>query len=263
VKGNNESDVHYELKRAALRWLFERGARTIAFEVSVRTRDFSHVKVDVAAHDDHPLVESYRGPRGGWHRRKVGVVDELLAVECKASRADFFRDGRVKAALLDALAELDREREILEGEIREREPHLRVRCDLFSDETAWHYDRSADPRYARLRRRIDALSHRLHRGTKLETLRDARLFDRHYLCIPAGLLRPAELPGGWGLLEVPAGGGAARLVRDSEPRSPSEATAPEVIRKIARAGTWALLRSTGILSEPEGEDRQGTVTADR
>jgi hypothetical protein len=246
VKGSNESEAHYLLKRAALLWLYDRGVRTIAFEVPVRTPGFARMILDVAAHDHRTLVERYRGPRGGWHRRRLASVDELIAIECKATRADFLRDGGRIDRLLRTLESLDRRREVLEEEIRRREPHLAARDHLFTADVVWRYERSAHPEYVRLRRRIASVTRRLHRGTKFESLRAEGLFHRHYLCTPAGLVRPVELPEGWGLLELRGSEGMPRIAREATPTAGIEQGDRDVIRRIARAGTRALIRAVGL-----------------
>lgn len=246
MKGRNESPDHFELKRHALAWLYGRGARSIGFEVGVRTPEHRGLRVDVAALDHRSIVETRVGPRGGRRRRVAGLVDELIAVECKASRADFLRDASRTDRLLDALAELDRARERLESRLRDREPQLLARESLFDPDPVWRYERSTDPQYRALRRELARLAARLHRATKFERLRSGRLFDRHYVCAPPDTLRAAELPPGWGLLEGNGGGTGCRLVREA-PLVPSEpAQRPRVVRRIAQAATRGLLEATGL-----------------
>lgn len=252
MKGGNESDDHYRLKRAALVWLHDRGARTIAFEVPVRTPEYAHMRIDVAAWDAHRIIERTRGPRGGKRRRRVGAVDELIAIECKATRADYLKDARRLDELGAELGRLDATRARLEARIRETEPHLRSRRDLFSDESIWHYERSSSDEYRGLLARTHRISRHLHAGTKFEQLRRAGMFHRHYVCAAAGVLSATELPPGWGLLEADAANDAVRLQREAPPFEVDDHLRPEVVRRLARAGTRALLFATGLTDADGG-----------
>ncbi len=263
MKGGNESNDHYSLKRAALVWLHDRGARTIAFEVPVRTPEYAHMRIDVAAWDSHRIVERTRGPRGGKRRRRVGAVDELIAVECKATRADFLKDARRLEELATELERIDVVRERLEASIRETEPHLRSRRDLFSDETIWHYERSACEDYRDLLVKTHRITKQLHAGTKFEQLRRAGLFHRHYVCAGPNVLTPTELPPGWGLLEADAANESVLLTREASPFEVDDHLRPEVVRRLARAGTRALLFATGLTYGDGGLEARARETIEQ
>ncbi len=245
LKGENESDGHYQLKRAALAWLHSVGARSIGFEVSVLTSSFERMRVDVGAYDHHSITETRHGPRGGRKRRRIGQADELIAVECKAARADFLKDSRRCEKLEHELGVLDRYRERLEGAIRKRHPHLRARTDLFDEKPVWCYERAGDAEYDRVVKRSAALAERLQRGTKFERLRAARLFHRHWICAAEKVARVSELPAGWGLLVV-SEDGAWRVAREAERDDVAEDAHLHVLERLAQAGTRALIRESGL-----------------
>lgn len=246
MKGGNESNDHYRLKKASLVWLHNRGARTIAFEVPVRTTDFTHLRIDVAAWDHHTRIERSRGPRGGRRRRRLGQVDEFIAIECKAARADFLKDSRAEERLAAELADLDAQRDTLEALIRKQEPELRYRKDLFSDEIVWKYDRSANEDYARLRRSIRRLARQLHGGTKFDRLRQSAMFHRHYVCATPDVARPAELPPDWGLLVMDPDTEQCRIAREAALIEADPYYRGDLVQRLARVGTRALVELIGL-----------------
>jgi len=143
--------------------------------------------------------------------RRVAARVHTAIVECKASRADFLSDR----ADLDVSTTSHRRLRERRDTMRERlvprwEPHLRRQGEtLFEQTDGWDYERSrlasvrAADRDERLARRT------LLQGVKFDRLARWRLADRLLLCCPGGLVRPTEVPPGWGLLEVTRG--AVRL----------------------------------------------------
>lgn len=250
MKGENESPLHYQLKVGALVWLHRRGVRTVSFEVPVRTPGFESMKIDVGAYDDASVREVTRGPRGGRKRRILGRRDDLIAIECKAVRSDFLKDSRRIDALERRLRELEESRAQIESNIRRQEPHLFVCETLFPDDGEWKYERSLDPLYSELRKKTARISRHLHRGTKFENLARARLFHRHYLCCPEGLVQRSELPPHWGLLELKPSDSETEIeivqtaVADRQEVGVGEREG--TIRALAKAGTKALVRAAGL-----------------
>jgi len=265
MKHRGESTLHYEIKRAALLFLHETmSARLFGLEVRWRGPTWSDYVADVAAHADGPIVERTVGPRGGLKRRTVGRRDDLVVVEVKASRSDFLRDGAVTEVIARRIAALAAERDRAEARLREASPHLFRSPTLFREHGRWEYERADDDDWRRLERRIVALERRLHGGTKLESMPRDRAFHYHFVAAPPGVAEPDELPPEWGLLvfepphRLTLAREAPRLDVAPEPRA-------RVLREIARAGSRALLRQTGIrgreegLFIPEDEDERGLL----
>jgi hypothetical protein len=183
-------------------------------------------------------------------------------VECKQSRADFLRDSRVLESLLDRRRDLDRCRQELEDRVlRAAEPHLRAsRSMLFPEMEAWDFHASRSASYRELLRELRSVDRQIHGETKFWAIGRYCLADLLLIAAPAGLLRPEELPPGWGLLEFTsgqleedkdAGEGWPRL-RGAERRSSRPAHRQRLLRNIAVAAsraTWPRIAS-GAETEP-------------
>ncbi|MBC02752.1 MAG: hypothetical protein CMJ34_05530 [Phycisphaerae bacterium] len=211
-----ESFAHLELKRLAVAWLARLGCQAIATEVRC---PISKYRIDVAGwldHADGELLDAggleaerpgiaaslftnrSRGPRSKGPRRPRTIV-----VECKRSRPDFIRDDRDADRLKARLESLRRTRTKFERDLIPRsEPHLRESgSSLFPDLETWDFEGSRTSAYRRLLRTIERIERRLHGETKFHTMPRYRLADHFYLFTPTGLLKPRELPDGWGLVE--------------------------------------------------------------
>ncbi|MFM1830199.1 MAG: hypothetical protein RLZZ558_539 [Planctomycetota bacterium] len=149
--------------------------------------------------------------------RRVAARVHTVIVECKASRADFLSD---RADLDRSTASHQRLRErrdtMREHLVPRWEPHLRRHGEtLFEQTDGWDYERSrlasvrAAERDERLARRT------LRQGVKFDRLARWRLADWLLLCCPGGLIRPIEVPPGWGLLEVTRGAVRLRVMPSS------------------------------------------------
>ena len=211
-----ESIEHLELKRLAVAWLARLGCRAIATEVRC---PISKYRVDAAGWLDHAegeildagtlarerggvdatLFTTARetGPRSGPRRPRT------IVVECKRSRADFIRDDLDAESVKRRLESLRRTRRRFEEDLIPRsEPHLRESgSSLFPDLETWDFEGSRTSAYRRVLRAIERLERRLHGETKFHTMPRYRLADHLYLFTPTGLLRPNEVPPGWGLVE--------------------------------------------------------------
>lgn len=198
---------HRALKSLAIAWMMSQGCRIVAAEVTT-------------------AVPRWRVDAAGW--REGALVDESIAVECKQSRADFFRDDEARDALVSERERLLRKRrEVEESRLKVFEPHLQRRDEsLFPDAAAWDFSGSRDDGYRRILldlRRVDA---RLHGQTKFCLLARYRLADRLYILAPRGMLRPREIPDGWGLLEA---------LRDDSRRAHAQDAAPVPVRETIPA----------------------------
>jgi hypothetical protein len=126
-----------------------------------------------------------------------------VVIECKQSRSDFLRDSDHADRLLALREQLDRiRRSIEQNRIKSCEPHLRRGGSaLFADLEDWDFSSSRLPAYRQVLQRLKRIDQRLHGHTKFFLTAQYRLADFMYVAAPRGLVRPRELPSGWGLLE--------------------------------------------------------------
>ncbi|MBM3957861.1 MAG: hypothetical protein FJ313_07405 [Gemmatimonadetes bacterium] len=211
----NESGLTHRLKWAAWNWLYhEAGCRAIAFEVRLE------------------------GPAGRIADLvAVGPANRVYLVEVKSSRPDAARDRntpRDAERLRDRTTPLAGAVTLTAGILEAAASHAR-----FADPLRWKHDaayRLALAEHRRAVRRQAAHDRRLKTfSTKFHDPAYLRLGHCHYIIAPAGVLRPAELPPFWGLLdETPA------LLVEAPVKQIPDATT-HVLRAIARANTRDLM----------------------
>lgn len=192
----SETFAHQQLKRLAVRHLQRSGALAVACEVAC---PISRYRVDVAGYQDRPpLDDDGQRPR---HR----VPPRTILIECKQSRADFLRDERRTDALLAQRDDLHQLRaSIEEQQIKVWEPELReTGGSLFAEMERWDFTASQSPGYRRVIAKIRRVEKQLHGETKFCMIAQWRLADALYIAAPRGMIRRAEVPRGWGLLECP------------------------------------------------------------
>ena len=200
-----ETIQHRELKRLAVEWLRRIGCSAVAVEVRC---PLSRWRVDVAGWFDGtreepggqgPLFERSADDRGTARGRTI-------LIECKQSRADFLRDDADQASLVKTREHLEQRRlEIEEQRVKPREPHLRREGSaLFPELETWDFAASRIDSYRRVVRELRRVEKRLHGETKFGLMARYRLADHLYLFTPSGLLKRAELPRGFGLIEASA-----------------------------------------------------------
>lgn len=184
-----ETGEHRELKRLASRWLREHGHVAVGMEVADPTGRF---RVDVAAWTD----------REPCSRGLVRVKPRTVLVECKRSRSDYMRDGARASGLLA------RRSELIES-LGEHGVGLRSLFRTHRTEGVTLFDQHAVDAgrpgrvIRRLRIELTSIERRLFRGVKFARLARWRGASQLWIAAPEGMLSPAELPVGWGLLEVP------------------------------------------------------------
>ena len=200
-----ETIQHLELKRLAVAWLRRIGCTAVATEVRC---PLSRWRVDAAGWIDHapdrpaahgPLFDRRLEERGSGRGRTI-------LIECKQSRSDFLREDADQAALLRTHEHLQRRRALIEEQrVKPREPHLR-RSDsaLFPEMETWDFAASRLDSYRRVLKELRRVEKRLHGATKFGLMARYRLADHLYLFTPSGLIRRAELPRGFGLIEASA-----------------------------------------------------------
>ncbi len=210
---------HQELKALACEWLIRQGARVVATEVAApvpRWRVDAAAWIDGRDHAFHkpghdaPLFES-----SAPHADPVTTV----VVECKQSRADFFRDAeRVDGLIAERDRLSQRCRDLEETRVKVYEPHLRrAGSTLFSDLDEWDFAASRISAYRTALAELRRIEEALYGHTKFGLIPRYRLADRCLIFGPRGMLKPWEVPAGWGLVECGRRellAGAARLPRD-------------------------------------------------
>ena len=226
-----------DLRRAVLAWLAAQAPHGLALDVATRQADG---RTDLAAFWSAPRRNAAeQGPR------RLLAPARTLLVECRARRHDCWPDLADPAALLTEYRGLRDRRSDLERAIRGREPHLRADGGLFEEFGEWHYDRSRDPAYRALRRRLRHVYRSLYHGSRFEALRAAALADQLYLAVPAHTVDPHELPEGWGLLWVDA---ALRVTvaRPATDQQPPAANRLHLVQQVASAAAASVLFSQGV-----------------
>ncbi len=177
-------------------FLCDGGCLAVATEVRC---PISRYRVDAAGYQD-----SVRDGQPN-HRRRRRCPPTTIVIECKQSRADFFRDSEQTEALLARRADLQLIRQsIEEHRVKLEEPHLRRSGSaLFAELEEWDFAASRLPSYRKVLGRLQLVDEKLHGHTKFHLIARYQLADRLYLAAPRGMIRHCEVPPGWGLLECP------------------------------------------------------------
>jgi hypothetical protein len=179
----NETEEHWLLKRLALGWAYERGFNCISFEVRAPRSPY---RVDVA----------------GYRPAKDQESPIVALFECKQNRPDLDRDSVQTASVEIELRGLEERRQNLERLLAVHFPNARTPISLFPEWDPFDPEKLPHTGYRRLIRRITALQRKLEGNTKFERVSRYRLANLHFLVAPAGLVRSARVPPGWGLLEA-------------------------------------------------------------
>ena len=138
-------------------------------------------------------------------------------------------------------------RHIEERRIRTHEPHLRRSgTSLFPDLEVWDFGASRLHGYHSLLRKIQSVEQRLHGETKFFVVARYRLADRLYLAAPRGMIRPRDLPRGWGLLEHPSRrpDSGLQVVVEAPPQGTLPRHRVRLLRNIAVAASRVALEHT-------------------
>lgn len=229
-KSHGESARHLLLKRAAIAWAKARQYQAVGEEVRI---PHSHYRADVAA---------CRIDRG------QPVVSALF--ECKQARSDFLKDSRAVQATVARLAELEARKQDLDRLLGLHYPTLRASDELFQEFVVpVRAEEIGHEGYAAVQKEITLLQSRLYGRTKFSRLLRYANVSLHYLVVQPGILEPAEVPAGWGLLMLDPDSpgpddGLPSLQEITQPTFCD--TVPgrhvELLSCIARAGTRLLER---------------------
>lgn len=243
-----ESRTHRLLKSLAIDWLRSIGCRAVATEVACPIGRF---RVDVAGWLDHAEGDALPEPIASEAGRDAGPslfeaatadrrprsrqgprLPRVILVECKQSRGDFFRNDDRREALLAERERLRRSaRRIEELRIKRHEPHLRkVEAGLFEDAESWDFASTRIGAYREALARVERIERDLYGRSKFDLCRRYRLGDHLLIACPRGLVRPRELPEGWGLLECDR----SMLRRRASPDPACEAATPATRATLRR-----------------------------
>lgn len=173
-----ETDAHLRLKQLALDWARAEGFATVAPEVRVPRSGF---RADVVA------------------ARPEGTA-EVAVFECKQARSDLRKDAHAEAATRARLEELLARRAKLEALLAMHRPDLRRGEALWPEFDRWDFSGLEHGTHRRVVAEIATLRRRALGGTKFSRMVRYRCADRLWLVVEDGLLAPAEIPDGWGLL---------------------------------------------------------------
>ena len=203
-----ETKRHLQLKDIALAWLRAVGCRAVALEVACPFHRYRFDALGWLDHADDPRsVAAFGTPEGT--RESTGAKDgprapRVIAVECKQSRADFASDDADPAQLAKRKAYLLERRSVIEElRVKRRESHLKVEgSSLFEELATWEFGQSKIAAYRNVVSELEAIDAKMGIDTKFAQLARWRTADHLVVMAPAGLLRPREVPSGWGLVEV-------------------------------------------------------------
>ena len=249
----SESAAHLELKRLSLIWAQANGYPVVGTEVSLPNLRF---RLDAAAY----RPGSVRLLRFDETSRKNRWINQatlgLTAVfECKANRADLIRDCRISVQLSEKIQALSEAKLELEKQLRITAPSLLNGDALWPEYESAAFERCDDPTYHKTVRLLQTLRLQIHGQTKMEKLLKWNAANLHYLVVEPGIVRPEEIPSGWGLLVRTA----SRLQLEVLPQFtavPDERLLT-FLHRVAAAGSKATNREMGIRYEQIEAERRG------
>jgi hypothetical protein len=202
-----ETTAHNQLKKLSVTFLRHWGCHAVSTEVRC---PIARYRVDVAGWLDRapvvggeqPIEEVIAKPRAAAGEKRVA---RTVMIECKQVRSDYLRDGKETEKLLHRREQLTRIRKsIEENRVKLLEPHLcQTGTALFSEFDEWDFSSSKLTSYHSVCQALERVDEALHGQTKFSIVARYHLADYLYIAAPQGMIRPRELPPGWGLLECP------------------------------------------------------------
>jgi hypothetical protein len=194
-----ETKRHLQLKDLALAWLRALGCRAVATEVACPFHRYRFDALGWLDHaDDARAVEAFGAPLAEPRAPRT------IAVECKQSRADFASDDADPVELTRRKEYLLERRSVIEElRVKVRETHLRDdQSSLFEELATWKFGESRIAAYRKVLDELASIDAKMGIDTKFAQLTRWRTADYLVVVTPSGLLRPREVPAGWGLVEV-------------------------------------------------------------
>lgn len=178
---SSESAAHLALKRLAFEWALAHRLALCATEVRLPRCNY---RADVAACT----------PR-------VNAPNAFTAVfECKASRADFLRDGADEKTIRSEISALSGRVHSLRAMIGQHRPDLRLGDELFPEFEVIDLRGVRHHTHTRLTAKLRSAQNKLLEGTKFAKLARWRCASLMYLVCEDEIIRANEVPDGWGLL---------------------------------------------------------------
>lgn len=225
-----------DLIRASMGWLMTHDPSGVGTKVPTR---FSQYQADVAA-----FWSSAKGRH--LHPYQTAII------ETRRDRKHCWPDTSRHEDLLPQLKEMKNQKQLLEAEIRAKEPELRDSDLLFDDIESWNYAASKNRDYHKCRRKIEHLEKALYKGSRFERIRSAKVADFLYLAVPTDLVHPHELADGWGLLYVDTSL-EVTVVKEAEKWDCPETNKLHLVQNISAAAKKQVLFSFGVYEDKENQ----------
>ena len=222
---SGETAAHFTLKRLAVEWALAHRLSLCATEVRLPRCNY---RADVAA----------ATPRITANNAKTAVL------ECKASRADFLRDGASEAAVRREVIELTQRVQVLRGLIGAHRPDLRCGDELFPEFEAVDLRGTRHDTHDRLTAKLRIAQNKLLDGTKFSKLARWRCADLLYLVSEHGVAETYEVPDGWGLLVREGDQLVLRIKPVLNPTSVEHRL--NILERIAASTTREVVRGLGL-----------------
>jgi len=221
--GFGESDAHRRLKELTLVWAYRRGYRCCATEVHAPRSPY---RVDVAG------VRIDRNSR----------MSTVAVFECKQSRNDLLRDNRRGNDLREKLTQLQERRKKLETLLAVHHPTLRRSDSLFPEWASFDFTVLDHQGYKQTICKIGRVQRQLLQNIKFDLVTHYRLGNLHYLVAPAAMIDPAEVPLGWGFLQVESDG---TIIETTIPTRFNQIGSSDWVVRIGQALTAREVRKLG------------------
>ncbi len=222
LKSTNETELTYDLKWAAWRWLYSvAGCRSIGMEVRLEG-PFGRV-VDLVG---------------------IGKSNIVYIVEVKSSRNDLRRDDKTATDHKRALAQLQTLEDAATLTATVLDDTRKHAVEMSADGDDWRTNPAyvaarreqseIEERIAAKKRTIDTFSTKFHDPSFLACA------DFHYIAAPDGLINRAELPPFWGLIDQ-----NANIVVPAVQKQVRRNTT-HVLRAISKANTRDIMKVCGV-----------------
>ena len=236
----SESEAHLRLKTLALNWARERKFTVFAPEVRLPN---SNYRADLVAYrPGKKRLESVKvlGTRQTKNRR-THQIGETAIFECKQARSDFLKDSQAAEKTRKELNLLLERRKTLDRLLKVHYPDLARSDSLFPEFQTFDLERSQNPSYLKVLKRIQLLQNRLYEKNKFEKMVRYGCGHLFYLVVEEGILSESEVPLHWGLL-VRKGSELDLLIPPTHQDIP-ESTGLELLHRVAQSSSKIWLRN--------------------
>jgi hypothetical protein len=177
------------------------------------------------------------------------VLRTAAVFECKQVRSDLIRDNARRETAARLLRELQARRVELENRLHLHLPHLAQGESLFPEFDSYRLRDCGHDGHRLLVKKIGTIRQSLVHSTKFDRLASYKLANLHYLVTEGDLIRPHELPAGWGLLVREAD--ALRLVEKPVWQEIAAEEQLIFLQRIASRNAWRAPREKASASRTE------------